>query len=487
MLSLLIVAFFEIDINFYLPYLFLLLAIYLTYRYHHHNQPKPRPTSYPGGPRPNRGTYSVPKWSTKTKRPHHSIEPGWEYVEATESHTATEKRFQTITTNNSIRLTGESAGRQTWQFNPNQDNNQDNNNKTNKTPPPTFPFDPSNNPNSSDLLYRYQQINRSRPQNQQSYSTATNQNVLPKSATHTQKKAGQAAHLGTHFYSKLQCNDGHWGGDYGGPMFLMPGVVVVAYVTGTMDSLLPAPHRRAMITYLRNHQQEDGGWGTHIESPSTMFGSTLSYVTLRLLGVSAQDKDMIHARTFMSKHGGALYTSSWAKFWLAVLGCYEWDGINSIPPEMWLLPNWCPFHPGKMWCHSRMVYLPMCYIYGKRWVYPKANSDPLILELRQELYATSNSGTTPYNEIKFTNYRHAVADIDNYSPITWFMKTAHNVLTWYEWLGGCRCIRKRGLDFAIDYIRAEDIQTNYINIGPVNKTMNMLVSYIIYIRMIRMK
>ncbi|KAJ1476743.1 hypothetical protein T484DRAFT_1823886, partial [Baffinella frigidus] len=52
-------------------------------------------------------------------------------------------------------------------------------------------------------------------------------------------------------------------------MFLMPGLII--------------------STYLRNHQQEDGGWGTHIESPSTMFGTSLSYVSLRLLGVPASD------------------------------------------------------------------------------------------------------------------------------------------------------------------------------------------------------
>lgn len=30
------------------------------------------------------------------------------------------------------------------------------------------------------------------------------------------------------FYSTLQNNDGHWAGDYGGPMFLMPGMVNVS-------------------------------------------------------------------------------------------------------------------------------------------------------------------------------------------------------------------------------------------------------------------
>lgn len=30
------------------------------------------------------------------------------------------------------------------------------------------------------------------------------------------------------FYSTLQNHDGHWAGDYGGPMFLMPGLVNVS-------------------------------------------------------------------------------------------------------------------------------------------------------------------------------------------------------------------------------------------------------------------
>jgi hypothetical protein len=28
------------------------------------------------------------------------------------------------------------------------------------------------------------------------------------------------------FYSSIQAHDGHWPGDYGGPMFLLPGLVI---------------------------------------------------------------------------------------------------------------------------------------------------------------------------------------------------------------------------------------------------------------------
>ena len=41
---------------------------------------------------------------------------------------------------------------------------------------------------------------------------------LPRATT-----AQAAAHNAMQFYSKLQAEDGHWAGDYGGPLFLMPG------------------------------------------------------------------------------------------------------------------------------------------------------------------------------------------------------------------------------------------------------------------------
>jgi cycloartenol synthase len=176
----------------------------------------------------------------------------------------------------------------------------------------------------------------------------------------------------------LQCSDGHWAGDYGGPMFLMPGLIIVLYIT---KAPFATWKKNAMILYLKNHQQEDGGWGTHIECASTMFGTVLSYVSLRLLGESSEATYMVKAREFMHGQGGALFAPSWAKFWLAILGVYDWKGINPIPVELWNLPRWFPFHPGRMWCHSRMVYLPMGYIYCSRFA-ANAQADDLLLSLR---------------------------------------------------------------------------------------------------------
>ena len=59
-------------------------------------------------------------------------------------------------------------------------------------------------------------------------------------------------------------------------------------------------HRAEMARYLRNHQNADGGYGLHIEGSSTMFGTALSYVTLRLLGAGPEEPALEAARAWVS-------------------------------------------------------------------------------------------------------------------------------------------------------------------------------------------
>jgi cycloartenol synthase len=244
---------------------------------------------------------------------------------------------------------------------------------------------------------------------------------------------------------------------------------------GKPSNMIDEDKQKLMSHYFRVHQQKDGGWGTHIESPSTMFGTVLIYVSLRLLGANPEEDFMKKGRAFIQNEGGAIFTSSWAKFWLCLLGAYDYKGVNSIPPEMWLLPNWFPFHPGRLWCHCRMVYLPMGYLYGSKFVYENASTDPLIQELRKELYCQ------PYESIDWDKTRFLVADMDNYSPLPVVMRLAQDFLAIYERLPLIQplknFIRKKGLKFCKGYIAAEDLQTNFIDIGPVNKVLNMVSAF----------
>ncbi len=41
------------------------------------------------------------------------------------------------------------------------------------------------------------------------------------------------ARHGINYYQHIQEDDGHWAGDYGGPMFLMPGLIISCYISNT--------------------------------------------------------------------------------------------------------------------------------------------------------------------------------------------------------------------------------------------------------------
>ena len=67
--------------------------------------------------------------------------------------------------------------------------------------------------------------------------------------------------------------------------------------------------------------------------------------------------------------------------------------------------------------------------------------------------------------------------------ITPLQRTLHWILTFYETklalhtLWPFAGVRKAGIKFAMDYMKAEDLQTNFICIGPVSKSLNMLCAF----------
>lgn len=251
-------------------------------------------------------------------------------------------------------------------------------------------------------------------------------------------------------------------------MFLLPGLVITWYVTETP---IPDHIRIEIKNYLFARQHpKDGSWGLHIEGEGSVFGLAMNYTVLRILGVSADHPRMVKARGELHKLGGAVNGPHWAKFWLSVLGVMQWDIVNPVPPELWLLPDWVPIAPWRWWIHMRQVFLPMSWVWSKKWSYPLTN---LTRELQQELF------TQPYESIDFASHRNSISPKDNYHPKTWVLNTINWALVnvWNPYL------RKQSLvDYAeawtYQLIQREDENTDYANLGPVNGPMNMLACYI---------
>ncbi|KAF6039423.1 LSS [Bugula neritina] len=134
---------------------------------------------------------------------------------------------------------------------------------------------------------------------------------------------------------------------------------------------------------------------------------------------------------------------------------------------MWYLPSCMPMHPSKLWCHCRQVYLPMAYCYGTRL---SAEVTPLISALRKELYVED------YDSINWPSHRNNVSWADLYSPHSWLLDFGYCVLNTYEKYHS-KWLRQKALDKCYEHICADDHFTQCISIGPISKTINMLIRW----------
>lgn len=259
-----------------------------------------------------------------------------------------------------------------------------------------------------------------------------------------------------------QSETGAWPGDYGGPMFLLPLYMGSCYATGVA---LEEDVRADMIRYLRHVQNADGGWGLHVESHSYLFTTTIIYAALRLQDVPAHDPMLVKALSWIKVQGGPLAAASWGKFFLTLLNLHHYDGLNPVQPELWILPEALPIHPSRLWCHTRMVYLPMSYLYGRRVQMPV---DARVSAIRAELY------DRPYDRIDWAAARERVAEGDNYTPTSDVMRAANQVLLAYE-KRPLKLLRERALNRVLELIEAEDRNTQYICLGPVSKLYHLWV------------
>lgn len=340
-------------------------------------------------------------------------------------------------------------GRQYWHFKGDEENSDHL-----KKMQDAFVFSKKENANSADKVYRYLATKSTTFEKEISVPQEYQKTPLASKVYTSVKK-------GINYYKSLITPNKFITGDYGGPMFLLPGLIIVSYITNTA---FPKSSQSLMIKYIQNHQNSDGGWGLHIEGKSTMFGSCMNYVALRLLGIGNESSKMHKASEWIKSHGGATQIPSWGKFYLSCLNVYDWKGNNSLFPEIWLLPKWLPFYPAKYWCHARMVYLPMAYCFGNKIQHPL---NELTKSIRAEIYPEK------YENIDWSSARSACAKTDEYRQGKPLLKVLFGITNFYEKFA-IGFWRKKANNFIMEYIHAEDEHTNYINIGPVNQAMNSL-------------
>ncbi|KAB2060807.1 hypothetical protein ES319_A10G044200v1 [Gossypium barbadense] len=286
------------------------------------------------------------------------------------------------------------------------------------------------------------------------------------------EKAEIALRKAFRFLSATQACDGHWPSENSGPLFCLPPLVMVLYLTGTTDIVLSSEHKREILRYIYNHQNKDGGWGFHIEGHSIMMNTTLNYVALRLLGEGTEggkDGAVEKARNWILDHGGATMVPSWGKAYLSVLGLYEWSGCNPMPPELWLLPSYLPLGPARLWSYMRNFFAPLSYLYGKKFVGPISE---LIVSLRDEIYNQS------YDTIDWNKARHLCSEEDVYLPFPRVQILLWDYLYYIvEPVLNCwpfSMLREKAFQIAMKVVHYEDENTRFLTQGSTQKVLNMM-------------
>ena len=245
------------------------------------------------------------------------------------------------------------------------------------------------------------------------------------------------------------------------PMITAQYVIVQRVVGRPLD----AATRAAIIRHFERTRTGEGAWGLHPESPGFVFVTALGYVALRLLGVAPEAPSGGGGPAWLrAQPGGVPAIPTWGKFWLALIGLYDYRGLNACPPELFLAPAWLPVHPRRYYCHTRSIYLAMAYLYGRR---ARGALGPITEALRHELYAE------PFERIDFAAHRDSVAPTDRCIMPSALLRVAFAALNAHERIHSRRW-RRRALDHCFARILFEQKASRYQGLSPVNALLNCL-------------
>ncbi|MBT9555603.1 MAG: 2,3-oxidosqualene cyclase [Myxococcales bacterium] len=226
---------------------------------------------------------------------------------------------------------------------------------------------------------------------------------------------------------------------------------------------LPPERLEALARGIEHEQLDDGGFPLYDGGKSYLYVSVLAYVALRLAGRDPEHAACARARRFLAGDDVAS-VPTWGKLWLAMMGLYGWEGVNPIPPEIWLLPTSAPMHPRRFYNHTRLIYLGFSYLYGVRFQGPET---PVVAAIRAELYPGG------FERVGFAAYRSRISARDRFVPVDPVLEATFAGLVGWEKLAP-DSVRARALAVALGRIVWETRASRHVGLSPVNGLLNVL-------------
>ncbi len=195
--------------------------------------------------------------------------------------------------------------------------------------------------------------------------------------TRTETKVERAIAASQNYLLSIQNPEGYWWAELESNVSITAEVVLLHKIWGTDKTR--SLHKAE--TYLRREQREHGGWELYYGDGGEISASVEAYMALKLLGVSENDPAMVKARKFILDRGGISKTRIFTKLHLALIGCYNWRGVPSIPPSIMLLPESFPIYEMSSWARSSTV--PLLIVFDRKPIFktnPAINLDELYAE-----------------------------------------------------------------------------------------------------------
>ena len=194
-------------------------------------------------------------------------------------------------------------------------------------------------------------------------------------------KVATAIAASQNYLLSTQNSDGYWWAELESNVTITAEVVLLHKIWGT-DRERPL-HK--VEFYLRSQQRDHGGWELFYGDGGELSTTVEAYMALKLLGVSETDPAMMKARQFILARGGITKTRIFTKLHLALVGCYDWRGIPSLPPWIMFLPNNFPVNIYEMSSWARSSTVPLLIVCDRKPVYrinPVFNLNELYTEGR---------------------------------------------------------------------------------------------------------
>lgn len=182
----------------------------------------------------------------------------------------------------------------------------------------------------------------------------------------------------------LQDNSGYWQAELESNVTMAAEVVLLHKIWGT-DKTRPL---EKVVPYMLSKQVASGGWELFYGDGGELSTSIEAYAALKVLGMPATDPAMQQAKAFILSKGGVTRSRIFTKFHLALIGCYSWRGIPSIPPWVMLLPNSFPIYEMSSWARGSTV--PLMIVFDQKPVFTLDN--PISLD---ELYTEGYTAVKP--------------------------------------------------------------------------------------------